>query len=151
MLLLNAEDVRKSLPMKEAIEAMKNAYASLSNGTAVVPLRTRLAIPKTEALSLFMPAFVNSQEGDALEHQAVPGEHHHVAPPLHHPVLRELEPYFLRLRFVPLFDRAPGWTASGKQNKTYSGSDQSSHGPFSILFSISSMYGRSVACGARSR
>jgi ornithine cyclodeaminase len=66
MLLLTAEDVRKALPMNEAIEAMKNAYASLSNGTAVVPLRTRLPIPNSEALSLFMPAFVNSQEGNAL-------------------------------------------------------------------------------------
>jgi ornithine cyclodeaminase/alanine dehydrogenase-like protein (mu-crystallin family) len=66
MLLLTAEDVRKALPMNEAIEAMKTAYASLSNGTAVVPLRTRLSIPNSQALSLFMPAYVNSQEGDAL-------------------------------------------------------------------------------------
>jgi ornithine cyclodeaminase/alanine dehydrogenase-like protein (mu-crystallin family) len=66
MLLLTAEDVRKALPMHEAIEAMKNAYASLSKGTAVVPLRTRLPIPNSEALSLFMPAYVHSQEGDAL-------------------------------------------------------------------------------------
>jgi len=66
MLLLNATDVRKALPMNEAIEAMKNAYASLSNGKAVVPLRTRLPVPNSEALSLFMPAFVNSQEADAL-------------------------------------------------------------------------------------
>ena len=66
MLLLTAEDVRRALPMNEAIEAMKTAYASLSSGTAVVPLRTRLPIPNTEALSLFMPAFVSSQEGNAL-------------------------------------------------------------------------------------
>ena len=66
MLLLNATDIRKALPMNEAIEAMKNAYASLSNGKAVVPLRTRLSIPNSEALSLFMPAFASSQEGDAL-------------------------------------------------------------------------------------
>lgn len=66
MLILTAEDVRNALPMKEAIEAMKKAYASLSNGTAVVPLRTRLSIPDSEALSLFMPAFVNSQDGNAL-------------------------------------------------------------------------------------
>src|SRR5512134_2738780 len=66
MLLLTAEDVRKALPMNEAIEAMKNAYASLSNGTAAVPLRTRLPIPNSESLSLFMPAFVNSQGGNAL-------------------------------------------------------------------------------------
>jgi ornithine cyclodeaminase/alanine dehydrogenase-like protein (mu-crystallin family) len=66
MLLLTAEDVRKALPMNEAIEAMKNAYASLSGGTAVVPLRTRLPIPNSEALSLFMPAFVDSESGNAL-------------------------------------------------------------------------------------
>lgn len=66
MLLLTAEAVRKALPMNEAIEAMKNAYASLSKGAAVVPLRTRLPIPNSEALSLFMPSFVNSPDGDAL-------------------------------------------------------------------------------------
>ena len=66
MLILAADDVRKALPMREAIEAMKKAYASLSSGTAVVPLRTRLPIPNGEALSLFMPAFVNSPHGNAL-------------------------------------------------------------------------------------
>ena len=66
MLLLTAEDVRKALPMNEAIEATKHAYASLSGGTAVVPLRTRLPIPESDALSLFMPAFVKSQDGNAL-------------------------------------------------------------------------------------
>jgi len=66
MLLLNAEEVRKSLPMKEAIEAMKSAYAALSNGKAVVPLRTHLPIPDSEALSLFMPAYVHSADGQAL-------------------------------------------------------------------------------------
>jgi alanine dehydrogenase len=66
MLILNAEDVRRALPMNQAIGAMKDAYASLSNGTAVVPLRTRLPIPGGEALSLFMPAFVDSLDGNAL-------------------------------------------------------------------------------------
>lgn len=66
MLLLTAEDIRKALPMNEAIEAMKSAYASLSSGTAVVPLRTRLPLPNSDALSLFMPAFVRSQDGNAL-------------------------------------------------------------------------------------
>src|SRR5215208_6665599 len=66
MLILTADDVRKALPMNEAIEAMKKAYVSLSDGTAVVPLRTRLPIPNSEALSLFMPAFVSSSDGNAL-------------------------------------------------------------------------------------
>ncbi|MGE5373736.1 MAG: ornithine cyclodeaminase family protein [Bacteroidota bacterium] len=66
MLILTADEVRKALPMKQAIEAMKQAYASLSGRTAQVPLRTRLPIPGSEALSLFMPAYVSSQDGDAL-------------------------------------------------------------------------------------
>lgn len=66
MLLMNAEDVRTALPMNEAIEGMKSAYAALSDGRAVVPLRTRLPIPGSEALSLFMPAYVRSAEDQAL-------------------------------------------------------------------------------------
>ena len=66
MLILTADEVRKALPMGEAIEAMKKAYASLSGGTAQVPLRTRLPLPGSEALSLFMPAYVRSQDGNAL-------------------------------------------------------------------------------------
>ncbi|HLO28201.1 MAG TPA: hypothetical protein VK249_03645 [Anaerolineales bacterium] len=66
MLILTADDIRKALPMNEAIEAMKKAYAAFSNGTAVVPLRTRLAIPNSEALSLFMPAYVHTADIPAL-------------------------------------------------------------------------------------
>lgn len=66
MLILNAEDVRKALPMRETIEAMKRAYASLSDGKADVPLRTRLNVPSQDAVSLFMPAYVQMEAGDAL-------------------------------------------------------------------------------------
>jgi ornithine cyclodeaminase len=66
MLILNADDVRKVLPMRPTIEAMKSAYASLSDGTAVVPLRTRLPISNHDALSLFMPAYMKTDSGEAL-------------------------------------------------------------------------------------
>jgi ornithine cyclodeaminase len=66
MLILNANDVRKALPMDEAIQAMKQAYTALSNGKADVPLRTHLAIPPHEGLSLFMPAYVQTDEAEAL-------------------------------------------------------------------------------------
>ena len=66
MLILTAEDVQKSLPMNDAIEAMKRAYASLSDGKAEVPLRTRLSVPPQDAVSLFMPAYVRAEGGDAL-------------------------------------------------------------------------------------
>ena len=66
MLILTAAQVQKALPMKEAIEAMKRAYASLSDGKAEVPLRTRLSVPPQDAVSLFMPAYVQTESGDAL-------------------------------------------------------------------------------------
>lgn len=66
MLILNAEDVRRALPMKAAIEAMKQAYAALSDGQAEVPLRTRLPVSPHEGVSLFMPAYVRTKEREAL-------------------------------------------------------------------------------------
>ncbi len=66
MLILNANDLRKALPMDETIEAMKQAYASLSAGKADVPLRTHLPIPPHGGLSLFMPAYVQTDETEAL-------------------------------------------------------------------------------------
>ena len=66
MLVLTAADVQKALPMHEAVEAMKGAYAALSDGRAQVPLRARLAIPQHDALSLFMPAFVQDDSREAL-------------------------------------------------------------------------------------
>jgi len=65
MLILNADEVRQALPMDQTIAAMKDAFASLSNGTAVVPLRTRLPISQHDALSLFMPAYMRSDSGEA--------------------------------------------------------------------------------------
>jgi ornithine cyclodeaminase/alanine dehydrogenase-like protein (mu-crystallin family) len=52
--------------MKEAIEAMKSAYAALSAGKAEVPLRTRISIPTHSATSLFMPAYVRTLDKEAL-------------------------------------------------------------------------------------
>ena len=66
MLILNAAEVRQALPMDQTIVAMKDAYAALSNGTAVVPLRTRLPISNHNALSLFMPAYMKTESDEAL-------------------------------------------------------------------------------------
>ncbi len=66
MLIMNADEVMKALPMRSTIETMKSAYASLSAGLAVVPLRTSLPIDSRQAAALFMPAFVPTNDGDAL-------------------------------------------------------------------------------------
>jgi len=66
MIILSSEVVRQSLPMSQAISAMKRAYAALSAGQAEVPLRSRLPVPPHEAVSLFMPVFLEDEQGQAL-------------------------------------------------------------------------------------
>jgi len=52
--------------MAECIEAMKRAYMALSAGKAEVPLRMRLPVKPNSGLTIFMPAFVDDAEGQAL-------------------------------------------------------------------------------------
>src|SRR5262249_1719578 len=59
VLLLNANDVRKALPMREAIDAMKRAFAALSKGCALVPHRTSLSILRHAGVSLVMSSYVD--------------------------------------------------------------------------------------------
>ncbi|MGB2824899.1 MAG: ornithine cyclodeaminase, partial [Phycisphaerae bacterium] len=66
MLVLNADDVRRALPMAAAIEAMRQAFAALSAGRAVAPPRAHLPVEPHDGVSLVMPAFVRDEQGDAL-------------------------------------------------------------------------------------
>ena len=58
--LLSAADIITALPMADAIEGVKNAYAQLSAGQAVVPLRSHIEIPGAGS-SLVMPAYLPEQ------------------------------------------------------------------------------------------
>lgn len=62
MRILNAADVRKALPMRDAVEAMKQAFAALSAGRAEVPHRIHLPVARNAGLSLFMPAFLDDED-----------------------------------------------------------------------------------------
>ena len=66
MLVLNSADVRKAFPMSEAVEAMKQAFAALTDGKADVPMRTQLQIESHDGISLVMPAYLNDPQGEAL-------------------------------------------------------------------------------------
>lgn len=55
-LLLNRNDVVSVLEMKDCIEVVEKAFAELSNGTAVLPLRINITPP--DGLSLYMPAYL---------------------------------------------------------------------------------------------
>ena len=90
MLILNADDVRAALPMAQAIEAMKSAFAALSDGRAEVPLRTQLPIKSRNAVTLFMPAYVLDEKGESLVVKVVslfPNNALHGLPLIHAAVL----------------------------------------------------------------
>ncbi|MFQ5551556.1 MAG: ornithine cyclodeaminase, partial [Gemmatimonadales bacterium] len=61
MLILSGDDVRESLPTRDAIELMKRAFAALARGDAAVPLRTHLSARNGEGVTLVMPARVDGE------------------------------------------------------------------------------------------
>lgn len=67
ILLLSREDVRRALPMRDAVEAMKRAFAQLSTGQAEVPLRVPLSVPRHNGLVLFMPAYLAADDQMAVK------------------------------------------------------------------------------------
>ena len=56
--LLSAEDIRAALPMRDAIQAMKDAFTAFSSGRAVVPLRPVIPVPPVQGTLLVKPAYV---------------------------------------------------------------------------------------------
>ncbi len=60
--VLSKQDVQQAVPMREAIEIVKGAFAQLSTGKAVVPVRTQLPVEKHEGVALFMPAYLSESD-----------------------------------------------------------------------------------------
>jgi len=59
-LILNKADVASVLEMKDCMTAVEQAFAELSNGTAVLPLRIGISPP--DGVSLYMPAYLKKME-----------------------------------------------------------------------------------------
>ena len=55
---LSARDVATALPMRDAVEAMKEAFRQLSAGEAVMPPRTHIVVESPSGDALFMPACI---------------------------------------------------------------------------------------------
>ena len=53
--LLSGDDVRRALSMAQSIDLMKEAFAQLSSGRAVVPQRLSMEMPELGARALVMP------------------------------------------------------------------------------------------------
>jgi len=65
--ILTGEDVRQALPMRQAIEAMKVAFAQLSTGQADVPLRVALRMDRHNGVTFFMPAYLAASDQMAVK------------------------------------------------------------------------------------
>lgn len=67
MLVLTRSQVRELVSMADAIELMKTAFAELSAGRTVSPLRTVIPLPDREGDALFMPAYVPAMDALGLK------------------------------------------------------------------------------------
>jgi alanine dehydrogenase len=57
LLFLSAAEVRRALPMREAVEVLKAAFAALSAGEVVMPVRSQVQVPEHHGDLLLMPCY----------------------------------------------------------------------------------------------
>ena len=67
MLVLNKQDIQRALPMREAVEAMKEAFKQLYMGKATVPARIHIDVPEHNGTTLFMPGYLNEDKNMAVK------------------------------------------------------------------------------------
>jgi len=63
VLVLNAEEVTRLLPMPECIKVMRDALAALARGEALVPLRTIMRVPGVGGFLGLMPGYIAPASG----------------------------------------------------------------------------------------
>lgn len=57
MRILSGQDVRKALPMTQAIEAMRTAFLQLASGDVQMPIRSHIDVAERDGTALFMPSY----------------------------------------------------------------------------------------------
>jgi ornithine cyclodeaminase len=60
--LLTLDEVRQSITMVEAIDAMERAFIQLASNQATLPLRSAINIEQEKALNLTMPAYLTQEK-----------------------------------------------------------------------------------------
>src|SRR5262249_48619191 len=70
-LYLSAADVRRALPMPDAIDAMREAFAQLSRGEVSLPTRLRLDAPAEPGVALVMPCHSSALKLFSLKHVTI--------------------------------------------------------------------------------
>lgn len=59
MLILPVKEVQAILSMREAIEAVRDAYLAYSEGEAIVPKRTTIDVKENDGVSMVLPSYVS--------------------------------------------------------------------------------------------
>ncbi|MFC3907466.1 ornithine cyclodeaminase family protein [Legionella dresdenensis] len=65
--ILSVEEVKQSITMAHAINAMERAFIQLANKQVVLPLRTSVAIEEENAVTLTMPAYLAREKALGLK------------------------------------------------------------------------------------
>jgi len=60
---LTADEIRRLVPIRDAVEQMKQVFAAYSRGETISPLRTPVNMPDGSGVVLFMPAYVPAGPG----------------------------------------------------------------------------------------
>jgi len=60
--ILSRKDVQQSVTMSQAIDAIKQAFISLAQNEAILPLRTQIPLKEHGGITLFMPAYMPNIE-----------------------------------------------------------------------------------------
>ena len=67
MLLLSKSDIKKIFTMRDAVDAVKEAFRTFSAGESEVPLRTNIQAPAHGGAFLFMPSYVEKLDTACLK------------------------------------------------------------------------------------
>ncbi|MFN0112938.1 MAG: ornithine cyclodeaminase family protein [Blastocatellia bacterium] len=92
MRLLTRSDAQNSLSMREAVEIVKRAFVELSTGKAESPLRTAIAQPKHDGLTLMMPAYLSEADAMAVKIVSIHNRNSQLGLPRIHALVVVIDP-----------------------------------------------------------
>ncbi|MBH30382.1 MAG: ornithine cyclodeaminase [Candidatus Marinimicrobia bacterium] len=67
LLILNRQEVRELLPMRDCMDVLAAAFRAYSSGESVQPLRTMMKVPETDDILASMPGYDGASESMAVK------------------------------------------------------------------------------------
>jgi ornithine cyclodeaminase/alanine dehydrogenase-like protein (mu-crystallin family) len=98
--ILSGADVRRVLPMKDCIEAVRRGFAALASGQALMPLRQIVELPEQDAMLGWMPGWLGEPKCFGAKIVAVFPHNHAAGLGSHQGVVLVFEPLHGGLRGI---------------------------------------------------